>query len=94
LGLDPCDFARPQIWQRLQEQRNKGAKIGQTICPSSEDDNRERQIVDTLLKREVAIDRDERIELSGCTGKQGAVLYADPAKVQNRQHFVAKDIAG
>ena len=49
---------------------------------------------DALVERRAAPVEDRPSHLSGCAGKQGTVLYAGPAKVQDCQNFIARNIAG
>jgi hypothetical protein len=46
----------------MKQRRNQGLEVGQSVAASAQNDYGQSQPFDTLLKREIAIDRYESIE--------------------------------
>ena len=88
-AVDPYDFASSSLRQHAKQRRNQWFKIGQSIAAGAQDDDRQGELVDTLLKREIAINRDERVEPARRLGKQGTIVHARPAEARHRLNFVS-----
>ena len=69
--------------------RNEWPEIGQPIAAGPQDEDCQSQFADTLLKREIAVDCDESVELTRSLGKQGAVVNARLAEPRHRLNFVS-----
>ena len=73
---------------------NERLQVGESVRPGPKDNDRDRQYGDGLLKRQVAIDGHEDIELFGRKCEQFAILDCGPAHLAGTLDIMTNDSAG
>ena len=93
LALDPPHLTGVNLGKHLQELRNQWLEIDQPTGSRAQYHDGEGKIIDALLKREIAIHRDEDIKLSGGSGEQRAIAHTRPSQTNDRSDVVPRDLS-
>ncbi len=89
LGTNPPHLTRLDITESSQNCRNQRPQVDQTIRRCANDHDTEREHGQVLLKLEIAVHREQDIELTTCPGEQIAVRYARPPEPGYGMNLVA-----
>jgi hypothetical protein len=89
LDTEPHDLARFNCLDRPLKGRYKRHEILEAVASCDEDHDRDLELFDILLEREIPIDSHEHVILVDRKGKQFAILLAGPARLRNGADLVA-----
>jgi len=78
-GADPCDLATLRDGQRCEELGDQAAQIRNAIGWRTQHDDGNGEARQILLKRKVAVDGDEGVELLLRSPQEFAILQRNPA---------------
>ncbi|MDQ2694341.1 MAG: hypothetical protein M3Z21_02990 [Pseudomonadota bacterium] len=84
----------PKLFDCKTKRRDKGEKIGQTICLGPKHDNSKRPVVKLLLFRKVLVNRDQDIEAPSHGVKQKAIIKITPTHFRGCSYLVGRQFLG
>jgi len=88
------DLARLGARQLLEQFGDERTQVDQSVGQGTQHDHGDRESGQVLLEGEIAVDRDERIELARRESEQITVLDRCPSHRGDRPDFVPGDILG
>ena len=91
-GLDPCDLTALRDGQRCEQLGNEAAEIRDAVRWRTQNDDGNGEARQVLLKRKVAVDRDEGVELLLRSPQQLAIFQSSPTGVWYRLHVVSLEV--
>lgn len=83
LAFNPPNLAGADLRKLFQEARYQRLEIDQPIRSSPQYNNGEGKMVDALLEGQIAINRDECVELLSCLDKERTITHAGPPEAND-----------
>jgi hypothetical protein len=89
-----ADLTRTKFFDCKAKCRDKGKKIGQTVCLGPKNNNSERPIVKPLLFRQTLVNCDQDIEAPGHGIQQGTIIKITPTHLWGCLNLVHRQFLG
>jgi hypothetical protein len=93
-GADPRDLSTRCARKSHEQLWDQGTEVYQAIGPSTQHDDGDGESREALLKRQVPIDGDERVELALCSRQEFTIGECRPPGLWNGCHVMSADVSG